>query len=128
MKNVEYSELTSPDWLQKFYYLVAMTEHLNQLNKKKQGIGNTILSLQQTLFAFENKLDLFIADLKTDRLLHFERLKKFKDVFTASNPTQYFDIQQLVGFTSNLLQSFKMRFEEFGERTILFKLITHPHE
>ena len=67
-----------------------------------QGVGNTILSFQQTLFAFENKLDIFIADLKTGRLLHFERLKNFKDVFAESNPTQYFDHQQLVGFTSKL--------------------------
>ena len=128
MKNVKHPELTNLEWLRKFYYLVDMTEHLNQLNVKMQGIGNTILSLQQTLFAFENKLDLFIADLDTGRLLHFERLKNFKDEFTASNPTQYFDLQQLVGFTSNLLQSFKGRFTEFRERTNLFKFITHPHE
>ena len=94
-----------------------MTEHLNQFNMKMQGIGNTILSLQQTLFAFANKLDL---NLEANLLLHFERLKKFKDAFTASNPTQYFDLQQPVGFTSNLLQSFKVRFEEFRERTSLF--------
>ena len=33
-----------------------MTEHLNQLNVKKQGMENTMLSLEQTVFAFENKL------------------------------------------------------------------------
>ena len=93
-----------------------------------QGIGNTILTLQQTLFAFENKLALFIADLETGRLLHFERLKKFKGALTASNSIQYFDFQQLVGCTSNLLQSLKVRCEEFRERTSLFKFITHPHE
>jgi len=53
MKNVEHPELTNTDWLQKFYYLVDMTEHLNQFNVKMQGIGNTILSLQQAVFAFE---------------------------------------------------------------------------
>ena len=88
MKNVEHPELTNPHWLQKLYYLLDMTEHPNQLNVKMQGIENAILSLQQTLFAFENKLNLFIADLETDRMLYFERLKKFKDAFTASNPTK----------------------------------------
>ena len=105
-----------------------MTEHPNQLNVKMQGIGNTVLFLQQTLFAFKNKLDLFIAGLETGSLLHFETLKNFKDVFTASYPTKYFYLQQLVRFTSNLLQSFKVRFEEFRELTSFFKFISHPHE
>uniref|UniRef100_A0A8C5QD50 General transcription factor II-I repeat domain-containing protein 2A n=1 Tax=Leptobrachium leishanense TaxID=445787 RepID=A0A8C5QD50_9ANUR len=109
MKNVEHPELANTEWLLKFYYLVDMTEHLNQLNVKMQGVGNTVLSLQQAVFAFENKLELFIADIETGRLLHF-------------------DLQQLAGFTSNLLQSFKARFGEFRERTRLFKFITHPHE
>uniref|UniRef100_A0A3Q3JQM6 HAT C-terminal dimerisation domain-containing protein n=1 Tax=Monopterus albus TaxID=43700 RepID=A0A3Q3JQM6_MONAL len=47
---------------------------------------------------------------------------------TASDPAQHFDLQQLAGFTSNLLQSFKARFGEFCEHTRLFKFITHPHE
>nr|XP_039272193.1 uncharacterized protein LOC120346493 [Styela clava] len=105
-----------------------MTEHLNQLNVKMQGIGNTILSLQQTLFAFEKRLEVFIEDLGTGRLLHFERLKNFKDVITANNPTHDSNLQQLVGFTCILLQSFKARFAEFRERISLFKFITHPYE
>lgn len=47
-----------------------MTEHLNQLNVKMQGIGNTVLSLQQAVFDFENKLELFIVDIETGCLLH----------------------------------------------------------
>ena len=128
MKNVEHPELADTEWLLKFYYLVDMTEHLNQLNVKMQGVGNTILSLQQAVFAFENKLELFIADIETGRLLHFEKLGEFKDMCTSSDPAQHLNIQQLAGFTSNLLQSFKARFGEFREHTRLFKFITHPHE
>ncbi|XP_076068404.1 general transcription factor II-I repeat domain-containing protein 2-like [Oratosquilla oratoria] len=51
------------------------------------------------------------------RLVHFERLRQFKDVCTANNPAQYCD-----------LQSFKARFVEFRGRTRLIKFITHPHE
>lgn len=39
--------LAAPEWLLKLHYLVDMTEHLNQLNVKMQGIGNPIMSLQQ---------------------------------------------------------------------------------
>uniref|UniRef100_A0A3B4FMV8 HAT C-terminal dimerisation domain-containing protein n=1 Tax=Pundamilia nyererei TaxID=303518 RepID=A0A3B4FMV8_9CICH len=63
MKNVEHPELANNEWLLKFYYLVDMTEHLNQLNVKMQGVGNTVLSLQQALFAFENKLELFVVHI-----------------------------------------------------------------
>ena len=80
------------------------------------------------MFAFENKLELFIADIKTGRLLHFEKLREFKDACTASDPAQHLDLQQLADFTYNLLQSFKARFGEFRDHTRLFKFITHPHE
>ncbi|XP_076810295.1 general transcription factor II-I repeat domain-containing protein 2B-like [Clavelina lepadiformis] len=81
MNNVKHPELTNNDWLRKFYYLVDMTGHLNKLNVKKQGTGNTILSLQQAVFAFEKKLELFITDIETGRPLHFETLKAIKDAF-----------------------------------------------
>lgn len=59
IKNVEHPELADTEWPLKFHYHVDMTEHLIQLNVKMQGIGNTILSLQQAVFAFENKLELY---------------------------------------------------------------------
>uniref|UniRef100_A0A8C5GFT9 DUF4371 domain-containing protein n=1 Tax=Gouania willdenowi TaxID=441366 RepID=A0A8C5GFT9_GOUWI len=127
IKGIEHPELAETEWLFKFYYLVDMTEHLNQLNVKMQGIGNTVLSLQHAVFAFENKLELFIMYLETGHLLHFEKLRQFKDACTASEPTQNFDLHQLAGFTSSLLQSFKARFGDFREHTRLFKFITHPN-
>ncbi|KAK7938604.1 hypothetical protein WMY93_001930 [Mugilogobius chulae] len=128
MKDIEHPELANTEWLLKFYYLVDITEHLNQLNVKMQGSGNTILSLQQAVFAFENKLELFIVDIETSRLLHFDKLREFKAACTESDPAQHLDLQQLADFTSNLLQSFKARFGEFRAHTCLFKFITHPHE
>nr|XP_014351068.1 PREDICTED: general transcription factor II-I repeat domain-containing protein 2-like [Latimeria chalumnae] len=77
MKGVTHPELSNCDWLLKFYHLVDITGHLNQLNVKLQGQGNTILSLQQAVFAFESKLNLFIRDIETGRLTHFETLRMF---------------------------------------------------
>lgn len=78
MKGIEHPEGAETEWLLKFYYIVGMTEHLNQLNVKMQGIGNTVLSLQQAVFAFENKVELFIVDLETGRLVHFENWDNLK--------------------------------------------------
>uniref|UniRef100_A0A8C8DXT2 HAT C-terminal dimerisation domain-containing protein n=1 Tax=Oryzias sinensis TaxID=183150 RepID=A0A8C8DXT2_9TELE len=87
-KVLSHFELADTEWLLKFYYLVDMTGHLNQLNVKMQGFGNTILSLQQAVFAFEN-------DIETGRLLHFEKLAEFKDACIASDPVRHLHLQQL---------------------------------
>ncbi|VDN34283.1 unnamed protein product [Dibothriocephalus latus] len=50
MKGIEHPELAETEWL-----LMDMTEHLNQLNVKMQGNENAVFSLQQAVFAFENK-------------------------------------------------------------------------
>lgn len=128
MKGVKHPELDNTAWLLHFHYLVDITGHLNQLNVKMQGIGNTISSLQQAVFAFESKLEVFLRDIETGRLLHFGGLQQFRDACLASDPTQHLDLQQLADYTSNLLQSFKARFGEFRANTGLFKFITHPHE
>ena len=52
----------------------------------------------------ETNWDLFIADLETD-CLYILRRKNNGNTFTVSNTTQCFDLQQLVGFTSDLRRS-----------------------
>ncbi|GFN87063.1 general transcription factor ii-i repeat domain-containing 2-like protein [Plakobranchus ocellatus] len=37
-KIIEHPELADFEWILKFYYLMDMTEHLNQLNVKRQGV------------------------------------------------------------------------------------------
>uniref|UniRef100_A0AAY5L2Z6 HAT C-terminal dimerisation domain-containing protein n=1 Tax=Esox lucius TaxID=8010 RepID=A0AAY5L2Z6_ESOLU len=92
MKGVKHPELDNTDWLLQFHYLVYITGHLIQLNVKMQGIGNTISSLQQAVFAFESKLEVFLWDIETGRLLHFERLQQFRDACLASDSTQHLDL------------------------------------
>uniref|UniRef100_H3AYP7 HAT C-terminal dimerisation domain-containing protein n=1 Tax=Latimeria chalumnae TaxID=7897 RepID=H3AYP7_LATCH len=124
MKGVTHPELSNCDWLLKFYYLVDITGHLNQLNVKLQGQGNTVLPLQQAGFAFESKLNLFIRDIETGRLTHFEMLRFVME----EDPSNNLDLQQLVAFTSDLLMSFKSCFVEFHRHSTLFKFMIRPHE
>ncbi|VDN12492.1 unnamed protein product [Dibothriocephalus latus] len=102
MEGIEHPELARTECFLILYYLVDMAEHLNQLNVKMQGSGNTVLSLQQTVFAFENKLELYIMDLATRHLLHFEKRRQYKDACTVNKPTQNCDLRQVAGFTSSL--------------------------
>lgn len=119
MKSIKHPELANTGWLLKFYYLVNMTEHLNQLNLKMQGIGSTVLSLQQAVFAFENKVELFIMDLERGCLLHFEKLKQFKDACTVSEPTENFDLHQLAGLNPVSYSHSKHTLENFVS-TLIF--------
>ncbi|XP_056123007.1 protein FAM200C-like [Rhinichthys klamathensis goyatoka] len=127
MKGNVHPELNDIEWLLKFHYLVDITCHMNHLNVKMQGIGNTILSLQQAVFAFETKLELFIRDIESGRLLHFETLRAYREECLARDATHHFDLRKLAAFTSDLLMSFKSRFVDFRRHADLFKVITHPH-
>ncbi|XP_033848211.3 protein FAM200C-like [Acipenser ruthenus] len=127
MKGNVHPELTDIEWLLKFHYLVDITCHLNHLNVKMQGIGNTILSLQQAVFAFETNLEVFIRDIESGRLLHFETLRVYREDCLARDPAHHFDLRQLAAFTSDLLMLFKSRFVDFRRHADLFKVTTHPH-
>ena len=65
---------------------------------------------------------------ETGRLLHFEKLHNFREACLTNDSEPCFHLQQLAGFTSELLVTFKSSFGELHERTSLFKFITHPHE
>nr|XP_033788672.1 general transcription factor II-I repeat domain-containing protein 2-like [Geotrypetes seraphini] len=104
-------------------FIVARALNDRQFKTLLDEVGNNYPGLLLYI-----NLELFIADIETGRLLHFEKLGEFKDACTASDTAQHLDLQQLADFTSNLLQSFKAHFGEFRERARLFKFITHPHE
>ena len=77
-KDNKYPLLEDPDWLRKFYCMVAMTSHLNIPNKKMQGKGDTIVLLLEEVLLFQQKLSLFVRDLEKGTLLHFPVLKKYQ--------------------------------------------------
>ena len=87
----------------------------------------TILSLQQAVFAFETKLELFIRDIESGRVLHFKTLRAYREDFLERDPAHHFDLRQLAAFTSDLLMSFKSCFADFRRHADLFKVLTHPH-
>lgn len=100
--NVEHPELTNTDRLLKFHHLLDMTEHLNQIYVKMQGVWKYSRN-PSTSSVCSGKLEFSHHSC----LLHFEKLGELKDACTASDPAQHLDLQQLADFTSNLPQSFK---------------------
>ena len=49
MKGFKHPELTDTEWLLKFYYLVDMTEHLNQLNVKIKALEYSLIPSTSSL-------------------------------------------------------------------------------
>ncbi|GFY10709.1 general transcription factor II-I repeat domain-containing protein 2 [Trichonephila clavipes] len=66
-KGVHYPELTNDQWIPNFYFMIDVTSHLNQLNRKLQGKGNLIFSILEVI-TFENKLSIFAQDFERETL------------------------------------------------------------
>lgn len=51
----------------------SITAHLNKLNLKLQGAGQTVLDIHETCEAFIQKLTVFSSDVETSTFRHFKR-------------------------------------------------------
>lgn len=93
-------------------FLTDMMSHLNDLNVKLQGEKHTIFNLISVIRAFQKKLDLFKTDIQS-QLLHFPRLLEQRNDETGTNHVQ---------FIENLINNFKVRFDDFvlGNQLLLF--------
>lgn len=63
-KCVHCPELIDDQWIQNFYFMVDVTSHLNQLNRKLQGKGTIIFPMLEEIITFENKLSIFTKDFE----------------------------------------------------------------
>ncbi|GFS63407.1 general transcription factor II-I repeat domain-containing protein 2 [Trichonephila clavipes] len=88
-KGVHYPELTDDQWIQNFYFMVDITSHLNQLNRKLQGKGNLIFSILEEVITFENK-STFAQDFERERLFHFPSLLKHRQENNSSINKHHF--------------------------------------
>lgn len=122
-KGLDYPELRDDHWLQKFYFAVDMTSHLNQLNRKLQGKGNTANTLLETVLSFEQQLMLFAQDIDNGKLLHFMNLRSYHEATKNEIDKQFFKTAIL-----NMLNSFRSRFNEFRQEKATLSFLTKPLE
>lgn len=122
-KRVIYPQLTTSEWLIKFYFMVDITSHLNTLNLKLQGKGNTAINLLEEVLSFERKLTVFSRDIEKNEFAHFPSLKKYKE-FSGSK----LDVGTLMEAILKLEISFKARFQEFRNEKMTLLFIIKPLE
>ncbi|CAK6435131.1 unnamed protein product [Pipistrellus nathusii] len=120
-KGVHYPELMNDQWIQKFYFMVDVTSHLNQLNHKLQGKGNTIFSMLEEVTSFENKLSLFAQDFERETLIHFPSLLKHRQENNSDIDICYFKTTLL-----NMREAFLNRFQEFRDSKATLAFVRKP--
>ena len=72
-----YPEWNDEKWLVDLLFLTDITTHLNKLNLRLQGAGQTVLDLFETWESFVAKLDVYIQDVQSFTFRYFKNLQKF---------------------------------------------------
>lgn len=80
-KGQETTLFKDENWIQDLAFAVDMTGHLNDLNVKLQGRNQLVTTLFDNVRAFKTKLSLWLSQLKTENLSHFQTCQKVRDSF-----------------------------------------------
>ncbi|XP_028977051.2 general transcription factor II-I repeat domain-containing protein 2A-like [Esox lucius] len=107
-KNVKASHyldfLRDNDTMEVVAFLVDITSHINELNLKLQGQGNTVCDLMSAVRSFERRLEIFKSDI-TGPHIHFPTLLQ------QTNGNHH---RHHLFFLEKLAEHFRMRFEGFN--------------
>ncbi|XP_056110235.1 SCAN domain-containing protein 3-like [Rhinichthys klamathensis goyatoka] len=96
--------LRDDDSMELVAFLVDITSHLNELNLKLQGQGNTVCDLMAAVRSFERRLEIFKSDI-TGPHIHFPTLLQ------QTNGNHH---RHHLSFLEKLAENFRMRFEGFN--------------
>ncbi|KAJ3584302.1 hypothetical protein NHX12_014798 [Muraenolepis orangiensis] len=77
-------ELEDEKWVVKLMFLTDITGHLNKLNLKLQGAGQTVLDMFDTWKAFVGKLAIFSDDVATSTFRYFSHLRELSPQHSIS--------------------------------------------
>ncbi|KAJ3581211.1 hypothetical protein NHX12_016914 [Muraenolepis orangiensis] len=83
-KGQDYPELEDEKWVMKLMFLTDITGHLNELNLKLQGAGQTVLDMFDTWKAFVGKLAVFSHDVATSTFRYFSHLRELSTQHSIS--------------------------------------------
>ena len=122
LKGEDTSNLKDPQWLSDLAFMVDLTGHLNVLNKQLQGRNKIITNMISDVKSFETKLRLFKAQLLSQNLFHFAKLK---DV-CEKHPDFSIPCATYANKVGNVISEFENRFQECKEHKDQFDLFANP--
>ncbi|XDV12097.1 hypothetical protein PO909_000834 [Leuciscus waleckii] len=118
-KGQDYPELQDEEWVVKLMFLTDITGHLNELNLRLQGAGQTVLDMYDTWAAFVGKLTIFSSDIATSTLRYFKHLRELSTVHSISTT-------EICKYISGLESEFTTRFREFQKYGPIFSFLIKP--
>ncbi len=112
--------LSDPKWLMDLAFLVDITQELNVLNKKLQGMRQLVSAAYDNVRAFSTKLVLWKAQLSQTNLCHFMACKALMDVGKPFSGEKYADA------IMKLQEEFDRRFADFKTHRATFIIFADP--
>ncbi|KII69146.1 General transcription factor II-I repeat domain-containing protein 2A [Thelohanellus kitauei] len=103
--------------------LIDIMEHINELNRKNQGLNKLVIDLYESMCALESKLELWENQLSESNPFHFPTLKSFLSDTGLVNGvnTQNYNYK-----ISALSYKFTKRFADFKLMEISFVIVRNP--
>ena len=116
-QNVDFLE--NEEWLNDLSFFVDITEVLAELNLHLQGKDQLCSSMFWRITSFTKKLELFIAQLKAGKVVHFCSLSEIEKKFSVNR-------KKYTKLCEDLLGEFTTRFSDFRKIEIELKLFNDP--
>ena len=100
-------------------FFVDITEVLAELNLHLQGKDRLCSSMFERITSFTKKLELFKAQTKIGKIVHFRSLSEREKKFSVN-------YENFTKLCEDLLGEFTIRFSDFGKIKIELKLFNNP--
>ena len=114
-----YPELENEKWLVKLMFLVDITTHLNELNLRLQGTGQTVMCLFEVRKGFVSKLDVYTREIQAATFRYFKHLKAF-------SVDQQVNTVAIDMYRRELTCQFCYKFQDFRHFNLLFSFLIKP--
>lgn len=116
-KGQHYPQLEDEKWIVKLLFLADITGHLNELNLRLQGAGQTVLDIFETWTAFVAKLAVFSGDIASSTYFrHLRELSSHRSISTA----------EIAEYMRELEAEFTTRFVDFKRYGPMFSFLIKP--
>ena len=112
-------ELEDEKWLVKLMFLADITTHLNKLNLRLQGTGQTVICLFEVWKGFVFKLDVNTWNIQTATFGYFKHLKTF-------SVDHQVDTVEIDRYLRDLKSLFCNKFQDFQHFGSLFSFLIKP--
>lgn len=118
-KGQHYPQLEDEEWIVKLAFLADITGHLNELNLRLQGAGQTVLQMFETWAAFVAKLAVFSGDIASSTFRYFGHLRELSSQHNISTTV-------IAEYMWELEAEFTARFVDFKRYGPMFDFLIKP--